>query len=63
MVWRVATASMSTPDTKRIEPEDSSTVRGATNATATPLISAPWSLLTATMYASTEASMMFVDSP
>ena len=29
----------------------------------TPLISAPWSLLTATRYASSEASMMFVDNP
>ena len=38
-------------------------MRGATNATATPLISAPWSLLIATRYASSDASMMFVDNP
>ena len=31
--------------------------------TSTPLISAPWSLLTATRYASSDASMMFVDNP
>ena len=31
--------------------------------TATPLISAPWSLFTATRYASSDASMMLVDSP
>ncbi len=40
-----------------------SSMRGATNATDTPLISAPWSLLTATRYASIEASMMLVDKP
>src|SRR5690349_18180494 len=43
--------------------EGSSTTRGATNATATPLISAPWSLFTPARYASSEASMMFVLNP
>ena len=37
--------------------------RWRANATATPLISAPWSLFVATRYASSDASMMLVDNP
>ena len=41
----------------------SSAVRRPTNATSMPLISAPWSLLIAVRYASSDASMMLVLRP